>query len=329
MTRRMPHIHETTGSCGAPPSRRKFLTAATGAVAATVAGAQEAAIPIIDTHIHLYDPTRPQGTPYPPGPNPPTALPDRYRAEITSLGIVGGIEVEASPWVEDNLWILDLIAKESIMVGTIGDLDPMKPEFRDYLDRYRRNKLFLGIRYGNIWTYNLVTAIDNPDFISNMKAFAATGLTFEAANPRLNLIDAVVRLMDKVPDLRVVLGHLQTLPLPTAPDVLKTYSENLRELRKRNVYAKISVLRPAKGQSQLDPASFKPMLDFIWDIFGEDRIVYASGWPTPIAGIASTLKIVRPYFMEKGRSAAEKFFWKNSVPAYRWVKRDPKQPQLA
>jgi L-fuconolactonase len=330
MTRRITDVHGTTESSDAPSSRRTFLAAATGAAAATAAVAQETSIPIIDTHIHLYDPTRPQGTPYPPGPNPPTALPDRYRAEITPLGIAGGIEVEASPWVEDNLWVLDLIAKEPIMVGTIGDLDPMKPEFREYLDRYRRNKLFLGIRYGNIWGYNLVTAIESPDFIANMKAFAATGLTFEAANPRLDLIDAVVRLTDKVPELRVVLGHLQTLPLPTAPDVMKTYSENLRELRKRNVYAKISMLRrPASGQSQPGPAAFKPMLDFIWHIFGEDRIVYASGWPTPVAVIAGSLEIVRPYFLEKGRVAAEKFFWKNSIPAYKWVKRDPKQPQLA
>jgi hypothetical protein len=33
--------------------------------------------------------------------------------------------------------------------------------------------------------------------------------------------------------------------------------------------------------------------------------------------------------MTKGRPAAEKYFWKNSIAAYKWVKRDPKQPQLA
>ena len=114
-----------------------------------------------------------------------------------------------------------IIENEPMIVGTVGNLDPAKPEFREYLERYHRNKLFLGIRYGNIWEgHNLVTAIDNPAFIANMKAFAQTGLTLEVANPRLDLIDATVRLTDKVPELRVVLGHLQALPLPTAPDVL-------------------------------------------------------------------------------------------------------------
>jgi len=308
-------------------SRRAFLAAAAGAA---VASAQDASIPILDTHIHLYDPTRPIGTPYPPGPSPQPALPDRYRAEIAPLGVAGGIKVEASPWVEDNLWVLDLIADQPFIVGIIGNLDPMRFEFREYLERYDRNELFLGIRYGNIWHHDIVAAVSNPGFISNMRALAATGLTYEAANPRLELMEAVLRLTDKAPDLRVVIGHLQALPLPTDKAVLKTYEANLRELKARGAYAKISnLIRPDRdGKVNLDPAAYKPMLDFIWDVFGEDRIVYASGWPTPIERIRATLDIVRPYFLGKGRSAAERFFWKNSVPAYKWIRRDAAQPGL-
>jgi len=316
----------STQSSAALSSRRAFLMAAAGATAtSTLAGAQGDPIPIIDTHFHLYDATRPQGAPYPKTPNPPPFLPRDFRETATPLGIVGGIEVEASPWVEDNLWVLMVIEKEPMIVGTIGDLDPVKPEFREYLERYHRNKLFLGIRYGNVWDgHDLVAAVDRPDFIANMKAFAQTGLTLEVANPRLDLIDATVRLTDKVPELRVVLGHLQALALPTAPEVLKSYSDNLQELRKRNVYAKVSGL-PRSGanpQAPFDPAVYKPVLDFIWDIFGEDFIVYAGRNKT-------ALEILQLYFMAKGRPAAEKYFWKNSVPAFRWVRRDPKQPQLA
>jgi len=104
--------------------------------------------------------------------------------------------------VEDNLWVLMTIEKEPMFVGLIGCLDPTKPDFREYLDRYHRNKLFLGLRYGNVWEgHNMVAAIDNPTFIDNMKAFAQTGLTFEVANPRFDLTEATVRLTDKVPDL--------------------------------------------------------------------------------------------------------------------------------
>src|SRR6266496_394503 len=146
-------------------SRRSFLAAAATGAAAAVASAEEAAFPIIDTHLHLYDPTRPQGAPFPRTPNPRPFLPRDYREVATPLGITGGIKVEASPWVEDNLWVLMTIENEPIIVGMIGCLDPTKPEFREYLDRYNRNKLFLGIRYGNVWEgHNLVAAVASPDF---------------------------------------------------------------------------------------------------------------------------------------------------------------------
>jgi predicted TIM-barrel fold metal-dependent hydrolase len=303
-------------------NRRTFLAAAGATCAATLAGADPASFPIIDTHLHLYDATRPQGAPFPKTPNPPPFLPRDYREAAAPLGITGGIVVEASPWVEDNLWVLMTIEKEPIIVGLVGCLDPTKPEFREYLDRYHRNKLFLGIRYGNVWEgHNIVAAVDNPAFIENMKAFAQTGLTFEVANPRFDLIDATVRLTDKVPDLRVMLGHLQALPLPADPAGMKAYSNNLRELRRRKVYAKVSGLPRRNPQSDFDPALYNPMLDFIWDSFGEDYIVYAGR-------NKAALEILRSYFLSKSRMAAEKFFWRNSIPAFKWVRRDSSQPQL-
>ena len=228
-------------SSDSPSSRRSFLAAAGAAATAAWRGRKEI-LSRSSTPISIFT-TRPALRAHPI--HGPRMHLRSYRATFARrqrlLGIVGGIKVEASPWVEDNLWVLMIIEKEPMIVGMIGNLDPVKPEFREYLERYHRNKLFLGIRYGNVWEgHDLVTAVDRPDFIANMKAFAQTGLTLEVANPRLDLIDATVRLTDKVPELRVVLGHLQALALPTAPDVLKSYSDNLKELRKRNVYAKVS-----------------------------------------------------------------------------------------
>jgi predicted TIM-barrel fold metal-dependent hydrolase len=301
-------------------TRRSLLAAA--AAGSTLLRAQENPIPIIDTHFHLYDQTRPQGAPYPFTPNAPPFLPRDYRESAKPLGIVGGIEVEASPWVEDNLWVLMQIEKEPIIVGTVGNIDPAKCDFQDFLERYYRNKLFLGIRYGNVWKgQDLVTAINKPDFIENMKVFARTGLTLEVANPRLDLIEATLRLSDKAPDLRIVLGHLQALPLPSEQGALKSYTNNLRELRKRRAFAKVSGLPKANPQAAFDPAVYKPTLDLIWDVFGEDYVVYAGK-------NKEALDILKAYTMAMGRPAAEKFFWKNSIPAFRWIKRDAEQPQV-
>src|SRR5215471_10065779 len=164
--------------------RRTFLELAGGA-ALGGSTAQAAAIPIIDTHIHLFDPGRPQGVPWPPKGNATLykpAMPDRYRKIATPLGIVGAIEVEASPWLEDNQWVLDVAATDMIIVGTVGDLEPGMPEFRKHLERFHRNPLFRGIRYGNLWGRNIGKELARPEFVASLKELAAVDLALDTAN---------------------------------------------------------------------------------------------------------------------------------------------------
>jgi len=312
--------------------RRTFLLAAAG-IAGLGATPGATPIPIIDTHIHLFDPTRPQGVPWPEKSDAvlyKPALPERYMRVTKGLGIVGAIEVEASPWLEDNQWVLDVAAKDKIIVGTVGDLEPGKPDFRKNLDRFHRNPLFRGIRYGNLWNRNLGEQLSRPDFISDLKALADANLALDSANPDPGLIEALVRLTDRVPGLRVVVDHLPQLDPPTEKRAREAYPHNLRELGKRpQVYVKVSeVLRRVDGRVPTDLDFYKPRLDEIWEIFGRDRLLYGSDWPNSDkwGTYPQVLSIVRDYFTSKGRAVAEKFFWKNSVKAYLWVKRDPTQP---
>ena len=314
--------------------RRTFLFAAAGIAGLGATGANP--IPILDTHIHLFDPTRPQGVPWPDKSDAvlyKPALPERYRRVTKGLGIVGAIEVEASPWLEDNQWVLEVAAKDKIIVGTVGDLEPGKPGFRKNLERFQRNPLFRGIRYGNLWNRNLGEQLSRPEFISDLKALADANLALDSANPDLALIGALVRLTDRVPSLRVVVDHLPQLDPPTEKRARDAYQYNLHELGKRpQVYVKVSeVLRRMDGSVPTDLDFYKPRLDEIWEIFGPDRLLYGSDWPNSDkwGTYPQVLSIVRDYFTSKGRAVAEKFFWKNSVKAYLWVKRDPTQPSSA
>ena len=313
---------------------RRALLASAAAMTLGNGLSQSAAIPIIDTHIHFFDTTRPQGVPYGTN-NPvgPIASPAVFKKAVASLGVVGAIEVEASPWIEDNLWVLQMSQADPMMVGVIGNLEPEKPEFHEYLERHRKNPLFRGIRCGNLWGRSLVKSVDSPEFISGIKELAAADLIMDTANPRPDLLEACVRLTDKVPELRVMIDHLPGMQTDPDPNVRKKVESTLRELAKRKVFVKGSVVaRRVNGQVQTDAAVYKPGLDLLWDIFGEDRLVFGSDWPNSTGNWVSyeqTLTIVRQYIATRSRQAAEKYFWRNSITAYKWVKRDPSQPQAA
>src|SRR5438045_8548121 len=97
------------------------------ATAVTRASARTYSVPIIDTHVHLYDPSRPQGVPWPSPAQASiyrTFLPADYRRIAQPFGVVGMIEAECSPWVEANYGVLDAAAKETSDGGERGGLSP-------------------------------------------------------------------------------------------------------------------------------------------------------------------------------------------------------------
>lgn len=312
--------------------RREFLAAAAGTVGLEAA---QSPIPIIDTHIHLFDTTRPQGVPWPPKDNKALympALPDRYREIAVPLGVVGAIEVEASPWLEDNQWVLDVAAKDKIIVGTIGNLEIGKPEFAKNLERFRKNELFRGIRNGNLWNRDFTAAMANPACISDLRLLQQADLTMDTANPNASLIGDIVKLTDKVPKLRVVIDHLPQMRVPTDATEKRAYEANLKELGKRpQVYVKLSSVfrKNADGTIPMELSHYRDTLDSLCGVFGEGRVIYGSDWPNSDnwKPLPNGMKLVKEYFATKSRTAAEKYFWKNSVAAYKWIHRDVSQPK--
>ena len=298
---------------------RRTLLAAPAAFSALAAPVDTS---VIDTHIHLFDPRRPQGIPWPKPENKvlyQPALPDRYRKLAEPHGIIGAVMVECSPLVEDNQWVLDVIAKETVMVGMIGNIEPGKPEFAGHLDRLRKNPLFLGIRYGNLWGRDFHGGVSNPAVIADIKRLADAGLTMDSANPTPQLVADFLRLTDAVPKLRLVVDHLPQIEPPA----------DLAELAKRpQVFIKISeVLRKVDDKVSMDPGFYKARLDHLTGLFGPDRILFGSDWPNSDnwAPYDQVFAIVRQYFAGKTPAARAKYFARNSKAAYRWKPRTAAQ----
>jgi len=160
-------------------------------------------------------------------------------------------------------------------------------------------------------------------------ALAGFGLAMDSANPDSGLIRAIVEVSDQIPELRIVIDHLPAAPVPAAGAGRDAYWANLRHLsRNPNVSIKLSEIPMRVGQQvHLDPAYYRERLDAIWDVFGEDHILFGSDWPNSdhLASYADTLGLVRGYVAQKGTKACQKFFWKNSIVAYRWRPRRANQ----
>jgi predicted TIM-barrel fold metal-dependent hydrolase len=279
-------------------------------------------------HVHLFDPTRPQGVPYagPKGQLPQMALPENYRRQIPGTGIVGSIVVEASPWIEDNLWILERANSDPLFVGVVGSLDPSKPEFPEYLNRFSKDPLWRGIRYARVWQSENGKQVLKPGMAEGLKLLAQAGQTLDMANPSFDLLRGALLAMDAAPDLHVVMDHMPSLDPTTETQAL--YDSLITELARRPNFAiKLSQVIHKGEKGDIMTASHA-RLDQLMAAFGEDRVMFGGDWPNSVgtATIPRAVSLMRDYFSGRPPVQAEKYFWRNSQRIYRWKKRDAKQP---
>lgn len=311
-------------------NRRHWLSSTIAAAIASAllrrdtAWADAPATRVVDTHTHFYDPTRPQGVPWPPADSNlhRRVMPADWLAVAAPLGVERTVVVEASPWVEDNQWVLDLAAEEKSIVGLVGNLDPNDDRFAANLQRFSSNPLFRGIR----WRSDLVRIDHNRDAVlAGARQLARLGLALDINGPATALPHAA-RLAAEVPDLRIVVNHLGGSGDPQ--NIQPEWRENIRALAKHNnVSMKVSALVEQvsgdEGQAPRQTSYYAPVLDHLWQCFGEDRLIYGSNWPVSDRGAAYDVVfgIVKEYFADKGQRASEKYFYKNSQAVYRWIER--------
>ena len=291
---------------------------------------------IVDTHTHFYDTSRPQGVPWPP-PHHETlfrpVLPEHFRAVAKPAGVTATVIVEASPLVEDNQWILDLAEYDTTIVGLVGHLDPGDEAFAPNLERFSQNQLFRGIRVGAFEPGKEMSSELRADFFDNLasKSMLCDFELLAAKDLELDTlvgydhIEGVIELAKVLPQLRIVVNHVAHATIDGKEPGSQWVEAMHRAAAQRNIYCKVSGLmeccydKPAPE----DLDYYRPVLNTLWESFGEDRLVFGSNWPVcESAGeYAVAVKIVSEFFCEKGDKTTAKVFSGNAKTAYKWVDR--------
>ncbi|MCX6922644.1 MAG: amidohydrolase family protein [Verrucomicrobia bacterium] len=254
-------------------------------------------------------------------------LPQDYLALPVPKPVTGTVVVEASPWVEDNQWVLDLAAKEPFIVGLVGNLPVGSKRFTGQLKRLSANKLFRGIR---IRDRKLEGTLDDAAFLGDLKLLADQDLSLDLVGGT-EILPFADRLAREVPALRIVIDHLAGVVVDgKAPPA--DWLEKMKVLARRpEVYFKVSGLVEGTGRTDgtapRDVQFYRPVLDAMREMFGPERLIYASNWPVSerFAPLATVQSIVSDYFGSHGRRAEEQVFSRSAKAAYKWVKRDKSQ----
>jgi L-fuconolactonase len=291
-------------------------------------------LPIIDTHIHLFDGTRPQGAGYMGSAEyraqSKTSLPGLYAKLARPTGIVGAIIVESSASVEDNQWYLDISQADPIMVGVSGRLDPYRPEFGQNLERFHKNPLYRAIRASRFYTNTNGKVTLDQVAVDNLKLLAQAGLAQDTANPSMPLMTANVMLADAIPNARIIMDHLPSFD--PAPDGQAAYEAVIKEMAARpNIFVKLTEVYHPRLDNRQVVGEYTPLhdrLEYLYGMFGEDRVMFGTDYPNSygVATISEEVGLMKKFFSTKTRGQAEKYFWRNAARIYKYVKRADNQP---
>lgn len=118
----------------------------------------------------------------------------------------GTIVVQAAPTIEETEYILELASKTDSILGVVGWLDLNDPSYQGHLERYSHHPKFVGFRV-MIQDMPDPYTIVKPQFIDALKYCVEKEIPVDLLVVSHQL-DAVLRLLELVPNLRGVIDHI-------------------------------------------------------------------------------------------------------------------------
>ena len=282
---------------------------------------KNADIPIIDTHIHLYDTTRPQGLPWPPKDDEVLYRPvltEHFDKVSDENGINATVIVEASKWIPDNQWVLDLVKHDpNRYIGLVGSLEIGTPDFKKHLTKLSKDGRFVGIRMRERPGGD--SFFENEAVWSDLQLLSDRNQTLDVLMFQYSL-DDVDMISKRLPKLKILINHVAGADIEGKPADPKWIAAVQKVAKNPNVNCKISGLfqQSHRQPSPKNLSFYKPELDVLWEACGEDRLIYGSNWPVTMRGgtYGEYLAVVKGFFADKSRAVREKFFFKNALKFY-------------
>jgi len=278
------------------------------------------AYPIIDSHVHLWDPARVplRWGSKAPSINVPHLIPD-YDAALEGIEVAAMVflecDVEAGRHVDEAAMVNELAAGEPRLQAIVAHAPLEKGEaVAEDLEALARFPLVRGIRR-ILQDEPDIQAVLSDDFIAGLNLLPRNNLHFEICVYHHQLA-AIVDLVRRLPNVTFMLDHIGKPPI--AVQGLDPWRTRIAELAALpNLMCKLSGLITEADRTHWQPEDLRPYIDHVVDTFGFDRLVFGSDWPvlTLAGGLAQWVGILDAAL--SGASEDElRYFWVENAQAF-------------
>jgi predicted TIM-barrel fold metal-dependent hydrolase len=238
--------------------------------------------PIVDSHVHLYDPglfrySWMQGKPVYDGPHELAEF-DRARGPVEVEAIVF-VEVGADPgqYLQEASYIAGLADRDPRLKGMVAAA-PLErgAAVTPDLEKLASHDLTRSIRR-LIEIESEPGFCLRPGFVEGVRLLPRFDLAFDLCVKHWQLADAI-ELVRQCPEVRIVLDHIGKPPIRDGG--MEPWRTHIKELAAlSNVWCKLSGVITEADHEHWTRDQLRPYLDHVIDGFGFDRLMYGSDWP--------------------------------------------------
>ncbi len=309
--------------------RRRFVKTSTLSLLASAAYLpaynQSSSLPIIDTHQHLWDlDLLPLQWVSPPLDQ--NFVMKDYLSATKGLNVTKAVYMEVGAPVaykrKEAEWALSLCKDPANpTVGAVISADPGDSQFQSSLGQMIENPHLKGIRH----PFGTSEDILQSQVIENIRFLGSKGLSFDL-NVSPKLLSQSGSLIDRCPDTRFVLNHCGNADpvaffngqaeVPRAPrHQPEQWYRDLEDLAQRNnIICKISGLVDNVLDYDLNASHLAPIINHCFDVFGPDRVIFASDWPVCLRNmsLAKWVETLNQVVAQRSLADRKKLFYQNA-----------------
>jgi L-fuconolactonase len=242
-------------------------------------------VPIVDSHVHLWDPThfRMSWLDGSPSIDKPFGLAE-YREHTAGLPIEAmvylQVEVEPAYGLLEARWAAAR-ADEEPRLRAIVAWAPLEfgEQARAYLDELVRiDRRIKGVR--RLIQGEALDFATQPRFVRGVQLLADYGLSFDICIKHPQLA-GVLQLVRQCPNVSFILDHIGKPDI--AAGLLDPWQSEIRQLAAfPNVICKISGMVTEADPVRWTADDLRPYVEHVLESFGEERVAFGGDWPVAL-----------------------------------------------
>src|SRR6202011_1698750 len=236
------------------------------------------ALPIVDTHLHLWDlerfrlPWIRKGSPL-----ARSFVMKDFLTATQGLNVVAAVymEVDVEPTQQraEADYVLEICRQNNTpLKAAVISGRPANDEFRKYLEGFKRNQHLKGVRqvlHGEGTPAGFCLA---PNFVRGIRALGDMGLSFDLCMRSGELADAV-KLVEACPNTRFILDHCGNMNVQSQ-DRTQWQRDLERMARSSNVVCKVSGIVASARPKKWTAADLAPIVNHTLNSFGPERVLF-------------------------------------------------------